>query len=918
MQSDLLSQTLYEISNAVNTTEDLNQLYQKIHQSLSNILDVTNFYIAMYDSNEEMIHFPYYIDHRSKMTSGFKYSQKERKGSLTSLVIQKGESVVLSKQDVLEYCRTIGAEPSGPLCEIWVGVPLIINKEVIGIIALQSYDNPDCYSDNDLKLLNSISDQIAIALDRKKSQTRYKNLIENIKDIIYITNSSGRITYVSQAVTSITGFNPEELTGRYRWFSKENEGGEQLFELHESDLKSVTDLIEKSVAKLKSFESEHRIIKKDGTDCWVLERGQFLKDDMENVYLEGSITDIQERKRAEQINRALYDISNAVNATRDLDELYESIYQSVITIINAQRFGIGLYSKEKDYIEFPFNVETVGIDTPGKVLNASKSTSLTAEVIRSKKPKIFSKEEMIAFAKARGGNVIGTATESWLGVPLAVKGEIIGAMVIETMNPNKPYTQEDIECLSSISDQVAIAIERKLNEEQIRTREKVITALYNISNAMHTTRSLHQLYESIHRSLEDILDVQNFMICFYDEKSDTLKFEYCTDSMEILDLTPIKNASKTSSLVYRVVKNKQPLLFNDIKSEDIYENNNGYLIGEILPKCWTGVPLRGKTKILGAIVIQSYSDSFCYDEKDNALLESISEQIAFAIEYKNAENDLLSAQNELLEKAHKAGMADIASDTIHNLGNILNSVKTSNEMINEIVTSSQHGNFSKAVELLKEKINSIKDFICNDPNGEKLMRYLISIEETLSSEFEDIGYQAARLTEKIQLMTNVIRTQQNYVNEEFLEEDHYIVDIVDKVLKMHAGLFKGFGINIVKKYSDVPKILVQKTKLEYIIMNIINNAKDSMENVNNRERTLTVSLNQDLEHIYLRFEDNGNGIAQHNLQKIFTHGFTTKSHGHGFGLHNAANFLSEMKANIWAESEGPGRGSTFVLRFQKR
>ncbi len=918
MQSELLSQTLYQISSAVNTTGDLIHLYRKIHQSLGNIIDVTNFYIALYDSREEMIYFPYYIDERSEDRSGYSYSLKSRRGSLTSHVIQNGKAEIFRKKDVLALCEEQDAEPSGPVTEIWLGVPLVVNKKIVGVVAVQSYTDPDCYDENDLKLLNSISDQIAIAIDRKKSQARYKNLVENIKDVIYTTNSTGKITYISPAVSFVTGYSPSDLMDTYRWESGDSQAGGANFFIHPADKKEVQSLIREAVDNLVPFESEYRIVRKDGAVIWVLDRGQLFKDSMDNVHLEGVIRDIQQRKRAEQITGSFYNISNAVNTTFDLDELYLTIHESLKPILNVDHFSIGLVDHQRDTITFTFNSVSDNIKHPEEILDASKSTSLTAEVIRRGEPIVFTREEQFEFAASRGGQLIGTPTEFWLGVPLIVKDQIIGVMLTETLDNAKAYSQEDIDCFVSVSDQVAIAIERKRKEEQLLTRGKVITSLYRISSAMHTTTSLHQLYKSIHASLGDIIDVQNFTIVLYNQERDTLYPNYSSNKVDKTILTPIEKASTTNSLAYRVVDKGKSILINKTNKEAVLGKSANSLTGERATQCWLGVPLKGKKKVLGAIVNQSYSDLSCYTENDIALLESISDQIAFAIEYKNAETGLLSAQNELLEKAHKAGMADIASDTIHNLGDILNSVRVSNELVSGILKNSHIERYNKAMDLLKEKMQNLKDFICNDPNGEKLMQYIITIEQSLSSEYLDISGHTERLTEKIALMTKAIRTQQNYVYEEYVEEDCYVEDIVDKLLKMHSENLRSLGIKVMKNYAEVPRVLLQKTKLEHVIMNIINNAKDSLKSNDDKSKALTVTLDQNPDYIFLRFHDNGEGIARENLSRIFSHGFTTKTRGQGFGLHNAANFLSEMKGKIWAESEGPGKGATFVLQFQKR
>ncbi len=918
MQSDLVTQTLYQISSAVNSAGDLNHLYQKIHQSLSNIIDVTNFYIALYEPHEEVIHFPYFIDELSKITSGFKYSAVERPGSLTSLVIQKGEPVFLKEQNIKDYVAETASIPSGPISKAWIGVPLKINQSVIGIIAVQSYTNPDCYDDNDLQLLSMVSDQIAIAIDRKKSLKRFQNLLENIHDIVYTTNSIGKITYLSPAVTALTGYLPDEVINTFRW----NHDGtrEATFNalIHPSHQQKIETLINDSVEKHSSFECEYRLLKKDGTSLWVYDRGQFFKDDMDNVYLEGIITNIQERKRAEEINLVLYEISNAINVTHDLDELYKTIHEALKTVINVERFAILLFDKQMDRMTVSFSTEAVGVEFPKMVESSSTSASLAAEVIRHGKAIIFDKKEMIQFARNRGAAVPGTPTESWLGVPLSVKGEIIGAMLTETFDATKAYTTEDIECFTSVSEQIAIAIERKLNEEQIKIRERVITSLYKISNSIHTTKSLKQLYQSIHEALSDIIEVQHIAISLYDRDRDVIEFQYTSDNVEETIQTPIKNASASGSLTYNIIHEEKSILMTNLDEQLIQKDQISLASDVAYPKCWLGVPLKGKDKILGGIIVQSYSDPYCYNEKDVALLESVSEQIAFAIEYKESESNLVSAQAELLEKAHKAGMADIASDTLHNLGNLLNSAKISNESIQNALQYSDIASFSKAILLLKKNIDRLPEFISSDPNGIKLMIYLVGIEQSLKSEFKHIDDHTRRLTEKIELMINVIRTQQNYVYEEFMEENCLIEEVVDKLLGMHEETFKSMGVSVVKDYEQVPKIVVQKSKLEFIIMNILNNAKDSMERNTSMNKALRVSLDQDADYIYLRFKDDGEGIARENLQKIFSHGFTTKPHGHGFGLHNAANFLSDMRGKIWAESEGQGRGATFIVGLRKK
>ncbi len=917
MQSDSVYLALYEISNAVNTTEDLNELFRKIHFSLKKIIDATNFYIVIYDPKEGMLHFPYRVDEFTISKPVIRYHLNERSDSITALVIKGGKPLIFKREQLIEFWNRQNCDYQEPVCEIWLGVPLIVNGEVSGAIVLQHYKDPDRYKEDDIRLLSSISDQIAIAIDRKKSQIRYRNLLENIKDMVYTTNSTGRITYISPSSETITGYKPEEIEGVYRWPS--NSVGEHFVNkfIHPEDFAEVTSIIKDSVDSMIPFEAEYRVITKEGDIIWLLERGQFFLDDMGNSYLEGIITDIQERKRAELINKALFNISNAVNTTFDLHELYKRIHRALDPIVNVKHFFIALYDQLKDDIQFIFDPDSADVIHPEEIPNAGNANSLTAEVIRSGKPLILDREEQLAFAEKRGGKWFESPCESWIGVPLVVKDGVIGAMVSQSYSRSKQYTDENIKVLNSVSDQIALGIERKLTEEQIKFRENLITTLYKISNAMHSTASLLQLYESIYHSLRPVLNVDNFTIALYDEFDDSLHFNFSADQIDPTMTDPIQKASTTHSLTYQVIKTGKTLLLRGDEKVKFQKKLGGGMIGKVESKCWLGIPLMGRSKVLGVIINQSYTDPNCYKKRDIELLESISEQVVSAIKYKRAEADLVSAQNELLEKAHKAGMADIASDSIHNLGNILNNVKTSNELVENILKQSKMSGLKKAADLLKQNMNNLKEFICSDPNGETLMQYFFTIKESLNTEIKQIKEQTTRLTDKIGLMTSVIRTQQNYIYEGAIEEESAIDVIVDSILNTYMSTLNQLGIEVSRELKPVSKVLVQKTKLTHIIMNLIDNAKDSMLTTVDTDRVLQVSLDQTVNDVFLKFKDNGEGIAPENLNRIFLHGFTTKPHGHGFGLHNCANLASEMRSTLQVESDGLGKGATFILKFPK-
>jgi signal transduction histidine kinase len=276
---------------------------------------------------------------------------------------------------------------------------------------------------------------------------------------------------------------------------------------------------------------------------------------------------------------------------------------------------------------------------------------------------------------------------------------------------------------------------------------------------------------------------------------------------------------------------------------------------------------------------------------------------------------LKAAQKELVEKAHKAGMADIATGTLHNVGNILNSVKTSSQMIDNIMRQTQLESYKRANDLLRQNMATIEEFIVNNPKGKKLLQYYLKLEEALSYENTQIATHVTRLNKKVDTIAEVIAAQQSYAGTSSLTEEDSLADIVDDALTMQTNSLEAYAIKVNKNYHPAPKVLVQKTKLMHILINLLNNAKDAMADMPPDRRTLTITINSDGHGAYIRMQDTGMGIAVENLQKIFSHGYSTKKYGHGFGLHSSANYMTEMHGEMWAESEGLGKGAVFVVKF---
>ncbi|MBD3616083.1 MAG: GHKL domain-containing protein [Gracilimonas sp.] len=277
--------------------------------------------------------------------------------------------------------------------------------------------------------------------------------------------------------------------------------------------------------------------------------------------------------------------------------------------------------------------------------------------------------------------------------------------------------------------------------------------------------------------------------------------------------------------------------------------------------------------------------------------------------------DLEETREELVQNAHKAGMADIATGVLHNVGNVLNSVNTSTSLIKDIIKKSKIDGFIKANSVLREHIDDIGKFIAEDPKGEKIIEYYLKLEEPLRKEREEIVSHSTRLEEKIDLINEVIAAQQTYAGASVHANQTSLADMIDNALALQSGSIERHGLIVEKDLQATKPIIAQRSKLIHVLVNIFKNAKEAMSNSAPEEKKIIIKTWEDQESVYLSIADYGPGIKPEHLGKIFTQGFTTKKDGHGFGLHSSANYMSEMGGKIKVENREGEKGALFVMTF---
>jgi PAS domain S-box-containing protein len=286
---------------------------------------------------------------------------------------------------------------------------------------------------------------------------------------------------------------------------------------------------------------------------------------------------------------------------------------------------------------------------------------------------------------------------------------------------------------------------------------------------------------------------------------------------------------------------------------------------------------------------------------------------------KAMEQELAKANEQLRHLSRSAGMAEIANNVLHNIGNVLNSATVSAGLIGTRVRESKGSGLAKAVQLINDHPEDLGEFLTHTDKGKALPGYLNKLVAALATERRSIVEELETLTKSIEHIKEVVTAQQAYAGTSSVIEPVQVRELMEDALRMNAASIQRLEISVIRDFVDVPPLLLDKHLVLQILVNLISNAKHAMDGVPERAHQMTLRIGIEKftggSCVAIRVEDDGEGIAPEVLPRLFAHGFTTRRNGHGFGLHSCALAAKEMGGSIEAHSEGPGRGSVFTLKL---
>ncbi len=494
-QAEKLTAALYKISQAVYSTKNLNELFKHIHLALSGIIPAANLFIALLSDDGKTLTFPYVVD--EKDANAAPVIQADDSQSLTVEVLTTKRSLLLDEAELNERYAAGRNRVWGTAPKCWLGVPLMIRETAIGVMAVQDYQERGVYSLRDVTLLESAAGQIAIAIDRKRtefqreaalgalrqSEETFRRTFEAIPDPAYVWVRQGGGRFILSKfnrAAALVNKNIKSLIGIDL---------QSYFAAYPEYIESIRSGLEKGASQNVEFLYRYN---SSGESRWLLADSAKTSPDSVLVITK----DITERKRTqldiEEKNKVLA-ILNQISLELALlppaTDINKYISKKLMKITHAIYVGVNYYNKDTRQLEF------VNAHTANKILNevnrvlGTKIGNIKYDVSEAMYKEITS--EIVGYRKTLYETSFGAISEktssmiqhlfnidAYIGMALVVEGELIGTVIMAITQGTPAVSLELLKSLSSI---ISVSLRRRQAEKQLVTSEEKFKKLFYIS-----------------------------------------------------------------------------------------------------------------------------------------------------------------------------------------------------------------------------------------------------------------------------------------------------------------------------------------------------------------------------------------------------------------------------------------------------
>ena len=514
-------------------------------------------------------------------------------------------------------------------------VPMLSGGNLIGVLAVTEFGESDRkFTEDDVRLLSLFAGPAASAvvntslyenaqkeiMERKQAEEasrqaedKYRSIFDNSPEEITQTTPEGRFIAANPAAVRMMGYaSLDELAAEFTDLTGK-------FYVEPGRRQEFMSLMEKQ-GTVSGFESE--VYRRDGTTRWISENSHAVRRaDGSVAYYEGTAQDITERKQAQVLQEAVYRIASAAEATGSLDDLYPQIHQIISSVMPAENFYITVYDAANDILRFPYFKDLsddsfVGGVQPGR--------GLTAYVLRTGKSLLCTQSVHDELERLGEVKLLGVPAAIWLGVPLIVEGEAIGAMVVQDYSDPQAYGEREQHMLEFVSRQVALAINRKQTEELVRRRADEFAALYETTHGLTANYELPGLLQSISDNAVKLLKSNSAAMYLYDAATDDLELAVKTGFPAPVGL----RLKMGEGMAGRVAQSREPLIVDDYQA---WQKHSALYDG-IPFRAVAEVPMLHGGSLIGVLAVTELGESLRkYTEADLRLLSLFASPAAIAI-----------------------------------------------------------------------------------------------------------------------------------------------------------------------------------------------------------------------------------------------------------------------------------------------
>lgn len=686
LQRNMQLAALNRISLELARPSDPTAICELIYQEIGQILDNRNLYVALYDEASRQVSFPIYtIDGERRPVSSRPFGN-----GLTEYVLTH-KTPLLIQHDIDAETEKLGIASIGQSAESWMGAPLLTGDKAIGVITLQDYGRADAYTADQLELLTTIAAQAATALENgrlftqtqqelaerklaEKELLKLKLGFERSNDAIFITDIDGIITYVNPGFTRVYGYTSEEAIGKSPRILKSGLLTQEVYQHFWSTLLAKGVVAGEIVNKTK----DGRLLTIEGNNNPII-------DEAGNII--GFLAvhrDITERKEAELAIQRRADQLAALNRIGEqlvqltpVEEIVETIYRAIGELIDNRNFYIALHREGESEIYYPIYTFDGVRSEP---FSRTFGKALTEHVLITKRP-VLIPEDVDGYLAKIGAQSMGRTAYCWMGVPLLVGDTAIGMIALQDYEMPHTYTEADVELLTIIAAQAAIALENARLFAQTRARVQDLAALNEIGRATSGLLDSSQLLELVYEQICRIMRVDGFFVGLFDRDRQTFTFPLCYDRGQ--RYTEPDSPFDPTTRSAQVVTTGEPLFirYSEEERQRMFSQPKT-MIGDRtgLPASVMFVPLKVGEEVRGVISVQSYESGFHTHENFN-LLTNIANQVAVAFEnarlfeQTRIRADELSILNELARRlSTRLSIEQVLDETYKGVRQLMNAV----------------------------------------------------------------------------------------------------------------------------------------------------------------------------------------------------------------------------------------------------